>query len=139
VLPIRAGLPEPATASPITRRCPHDGAELEASGFCARGGGFPLGQPCRFACPICGGALDWSGGCDRCHGAASGHREDWSFPGDRYDCYDDKGKPIGDGVHWVKTDGPRRACSPEENRENAALLRRTLGKFGDMPDDEIPF
>lgn len=120
-------------SSSIVRHCPYDGGELMASGLCLRRGGFPLGQRCGFVCPLCRGSLDWSGGCDRCHGTTTGRREDWAFPGDRYDCYDDFGKPIGDGVHWVKTDGPRQACSVQENKAHALRITQMLGRFGARP------
>lgn len=108
--------------------CPADGATLGPDGFCPRGRGYPLGRVCHFACPICRGMLDWSGGCEQCHGSYAGGRESWTFPGDRYDCYDDNGKPIGDGRHWVKTDGPRKACTPAENMMHAREIQRILAK-----------
>jgi hypothetical protein len=110
------------------RLCPADHAVLERDGFCPTGRGYPLGMPCPFACPICRGMLDWSGGCESCHGTSTSGRESWTFPGDRYDCYDDNGQPIGDGRHWVKTDGPRAACRPEENLMHAQEIQRILGK-----------
>jgi len=38
--------------------------------------------------------------------------------------YDDDGKPIGDGQHWVRTDGPRLAITPEQEQQARALVRQ---------------
>jgi len=63
--------------------------------------------------------LDWDGGCIRCHGCTTGRREDWTFPGDKYEIQ--KG-------HWQRVaDGPRLACTPEENRAGFAKLYEILG------------
>jgi len=91
---------------------------LFASGLCSATGGYPATSSCPLACPICRGPLGWDGGCERCHGCTSGQREDWAFPGDRYEL--DKG-------HWQKVDGPRKACTPEENAAGFARLRAVLG------------
>jgi hypothetical protein len=122
-------LPEPSSGSPPVKRCRHDHAELDGDGFCPAGNGYPLGKRCPFVCPLCRLPLEWDGRCEHCHGCLTGERLDWTFPGDSYDCYDDHGKPIGDGVHWVKTDGPRTACTPTENAENAAMVQRILERM----------
>jgi len=63
--------------------------------------------------------LAWDGGCERCHGCTTGRREDWTFPGDRYEL--DKG-------HWQPVDVPRKACTPEQNAAGFAAIRAVLGK-----------
>lgn len=136
--------------------CPHDGATLTAERFCARGRGYPyltyqavvledgdaavrlLATPCPFVCPLCRKPLAWDGRCDHCHGCTTGRRDDWTFPGDRYDLFDDKGEPLADrsesgGQHWIKTQGPRAAVSPTENAENMRMLRRVLARIPDPP------
>jgi hypothetical protein len=119
-------------------RCPTDGTTLESGGFCRKGQGIPYftedeqglkRRACEFACPICRKLLDWSGACRGCHGTTTGRRKDWAFPGDRYDRFADDGLQIGDGLHWVKTDGPRMACTIGMNVENAAMLQRVAGRF----------
>jgi len=70
------------------------------------------------ACPHCRGPLDWDGGCNRCHGCTTGRKEDWTFPGDKYELQ--KG-------HWQRVEGPRRACTPEENAAGFAKLYDVLG------------
>ena len=72
---------------------------------------------CPFVCPLCRNPRMWSGGCFYCHGTSTGRREDWAFPGDRYEL---------DGGHFVKVCGPRRACSVEENAAGFAALRVIL-------------
>ncbi len=109
--------PEPERpAAPGPKRCYCGGPRL-ASGICERTGGYPATYSCHFACPICRARLDWSGGCDQCHGCTSGRREDWTFPGDRYE--------LTDG-HWHWVDGPRKACTPEENAAGFAKIRAIL-------------
>ena len=73
----------------------------------------------RFACPICSQPLEWHGGCYQCHGSRTPwDRDTWTFPGDRYERVDDD--------HWEKIDGPHPACTPAQNREAAALVKRVL-------------
>lgn len=105
----------PAKASRTSCDC---GAGLTTQGLCERFGGYPATSTCPFTCPICRGPLDWSGGCERCHGCTSGRREDWTFPGDRYAL--EKG-------HWQRVDGPRRACTREQNAKGMAEVRAILG------------
>jgi hypothetical protein len=80
---------------------------------------YPAQTPCPFACPICRAPLAWDGGCDACHGCTSGRREDWTFPGDRYE--------LDDG-YWRKVSGPRQACTPAENAAGFAAVRAILAK-----------
>ena len=94
-------------------------ARLLASGLCSATGGYPASARCPHACPICRGPLGWEGGCERCHGCTTGQREDWTFLGDRYEL--DKG-------HWQKVDGPRKACTPEQNAAGFAAIRTLLGR-----------
>lgn len=109
--------------------CPYDGGHLGDFGMCEKGKGFPLGTMCPFSCPLCRHPLEWDGRCEQCHGSyTTGDRAQWTFPGDRYDLYDDQGQPIGDGRHWVKTDGPRKACTPDENKVAALHIRRILAR-----------
>ena len=95
------------------------GSSLLASGRCSSTGGYPATATCPLACPICRGALGWDGGCQRCYGCTTGKREDWTFPGDRYEL--DKG-------HWQKVDGPRPACTPAQNAAGFAAIRVLLAK-----------
>lgn len=130
------GIERPTTAlaprSPIEiRRYCHDGGTLDIQGRCGIGDGFPVEMACPFVCPICRHALEWSGGCFGCHGSLTpDDRQTWTFPGDRYDTHDERGRPIGNGQHWVwQATGPRLACRPEQNQEAAAMLARVLGAF----------
>ena len=117
--------PSPFTSQPPAPKalthCPyHDPpCELEPREFglwCPQGQGYPLFIERHEACPVCRRNLEWDGGCRACHGAASGLRDDWCFPGQRYDRYDDTGQPRGDGQHWVKSFGaPGRACLTKED------------------------
>lgn len=118
--------PKALAARARAGRCPYDGTWRESSGFCKRGGGYPQGTPCPFACPVCRKPLDWSGGCIACHGITTGAREDWTYPGDGYYTHAVDGTPIGDGQHWVKRQGPRRACDREENRDGARAIAKIL-------------
>jgi len=68
-------------------------------------------------CTLCRGPLDWDGGCNRCHGCTSGRREDWTFPGNKYEL--DKG-------HWHRVCGPRKALTPAEVKQLMADVRRQL-------------
>jgi hypothetical protein len=112
----------PAPADPKPRRCVIDGAALEADGYCHAGAGYPVSFACPFACPLCRKPLTWDGGCEACHGTSTGRREDWAFPGDRYE--------LEDG-HWRKIlAGPRPACSPEENAQAARIM---AGLLATMP------
>lgn len=96
------------------------GARLLTSGTCAATGGYPATAACSIACPMCRGPLAWDGGCERCHGCLTGRREDWTFPGDRYEL---------EAGHWRRTEGPRRACSLEETAAGFAILRARLGRI----------
>jgi hypothetical protein len=90
-------------------------------------------EVCPFACPMCRKPLEWSGACYACHGTITGQREDWSFPGDRYEL--ERG-------HWVKVAaGPRPACSRVENRAGAGdLVRIFAAGAGVAPvEEEVPF
>lgn len=99
--------------------CPADGARLQADGWCPQGNGYLAHMACPFACPICRQLLSWDGGCEHCHGCTTGEREDWTFPGDRYEL---------DAGHWQKIlAGPRRACTREENAAGARTLAAILG------------
>jgi hypothetical protein len=69
-------------------------------------------------CPICRGSLGWDGGCRRCYGSSTpSDRTTWTFPGHRYE---------REGVHWIEVEGPRRACSPEENKAAMAVVKAVL-------------
>lgn len=115
----------PAGAPGFQGTCPHDGAALIEGGFCPQAGGYPFGPACPFACPICRGKLDWTGGCYACHGTTRFGRHTWTFPGDRYDRHDEHGEPLGDGRHWVLTvKGPRECIGAEEAQEVARLAGR---------------
>ena len=115
----RAGHVPLEPEAPRSRRLTCDcGASLLASGLCSATGGYPATSSCPLACPICRGPLAWDGGCERCHGCTTGRREDWAFPGDRYEL--DKG-------HWQRVDGPRKACTPEQNAAGFAAIRTILG------------
>lgn len=113
--------------------CPIDGGPLIMSGalkgFCVRMGGFPFTLACPFSCPLCRGKLDWTGGCQSCHGTTTGKREDWTFPGDGYYTNDVNGDPHTDGQHYVKEQETRPAASQKINAENARELARILGKY----------
>ena len=121
--------PTPAAREPLLV-CPWDGSVLKsAGGLCPKGGGYPFGMDCPFACPVCRAPLSWTGGCNACHGARTGRREDWVMPGDRYDLYDDEGRPLHDGHHWILVQrGPIRACSPDDNVDALAAVRRIMKK-----------
>jgi hypothetical protein len=109
--------------------CPLDGAILGDLGWCKKAGGYPFTLPCPFVCPICRGALGWSGECNSCHGSRTGERADWSFPGDGYYTHDAEGAPIGDGKHYVKQQGPRPAAPKAVNSQSANEIARILGKW----------
>ncbi len=114
----RCGWKAPASGKPASKMpsvCPADGARLQADGWCPTGNGYLAHMSCPFVCPICRQPLSWDGGCEHCHGCTTGAREDWTFPGDRYEL---------EAGHWRKIlAGPRRACTQEENAAGA----RTLG------------
>jgi len=121
--------------------CPYDGAVLRDDGFCPDGDGYPYGLPCPFVCPVCRQRLEWAGGCRACHGALHGSREEWKFPGDRYDLFDDAGQPLGDGQHWrLVRPGPAPAISVEENKEVLTIVQRMLarGQLGQPLPVETP-
>jgi hypothetical protein len=109
------GTQEPAAG----RACLIDGGMLDARGWCRAGDGYPIDMKCPFVCPLCRAPLSWSGGCDTCKGTGTpaAPRERWAFPGDRYEIR------LG---HYVKVDGPRRACSVEENKAGLARVRAVL-------------
>ncbi len=100
--------------------------------WCPAGEGYPLFILRQEACPVCRRNLEWDGGCFACHGAASGERADWCFPGQRYDRYDDDGQPIGDGQHWVKTYGApnRPAINKEDFTTGMAAIQRVFAAKG---------
>lgn len=117
-----------AARKPLTH-CPyHEGVSLAADGYCPVAGGYPLGVLRAESCPYCRAALEWDGGCLRCHGCGTGERRDWTFPGSRFDRFDDQGQPIGDGQHWVLTDATtdRAAVSPEDASTRMAAIQRIL-------------
>lgn len=125
------GTERPATATPkgqLPAACWFDGGRLDAQGYCPTGQGFPLGVRCPFFCPICQHRLEWSGACHACHGSmTASDSTTWSFPGARYEIYDEKGAPLSDGQHRVKVAEPnRRVCTAEENRVGFAEIRRLL-------------
>jgi len=109
---------EKPEAGALVVQCWLDRATLAPDGRCDLTGGYPVpkdGSPlkCPFSCPHCRGGLSWDGGCARCFGAPSGKREDWTFPGDRYE--------VNQG-HRVSVGGAgRRACSPDENQRSSLL------------------
>jgi len=126
-----------STSPTAPTHCPyHDPpVELERRGlglWCPAGNGYPLFVRREEACPVCRRPLEWDGGCFACHGTATGDRADWCFPGQRYDRYDDEGLPLGDGQHWVKTDGaPNRvAIDGEEFRTGRAAIERVFAAKG---------
>lgn len=122
------GSDRPGVEAPVASRkplaCPIDGALLETKpekrGFCWVGQGYPQTMPCPFACPICASPLDWDGGCQACHGAPSGRREDWSFPGVGHDLVDGHWRP--DPARPVN----RRACTDAENAAGLERVRAIL-------------
>jgi hypothetical protein len=94
--------PAPPPSPPSTTRttCPYDGAPLLASGICSETGGYPYGTRCPFACPLCRRPLAWDGQCRACRGQR--HPSDPPMaPGDQWEQYDDEGRPLGDGHHWI--------------------------------------
>lgn len=98
---------------PLT--CAVEGAALTSVGYCEAGQGYALSVACPFACPYCRQALKWTGDCSNpsCHGCASGAREDWTIPGDRYE--------LRRG-HWVMVErGPRTVCTVEQNKAATQL------------------
>ena len=121
----QCGTEQPFSAAPASRsRCPFDGQALGPNRYCARGGGYPIGSPCPFACPLCGHPLEWSGACFSCHGAPSGSREDWQYPGDRWEFDEMDGTPRGDGKHWLRiVPGPRPVASVADSK---LLMRGVL-------------
>jgi len=99
--------------------CALDGTTLER-GFCHAGGGYPVTSACPFACPLCGQRLGWDGGCEACHGCTTGRREDWTFPGHRFEL---------DAGHYVRDDSlppGRRACTPAQNAAGLAAVQLIL-------------
>lgn len=120
--------PQEQQAQPKRTHCPYDGAPLMASGMCQDTGGYPYGTPCPFVCVVCRATLEWDGGCRKCRGVQ--HRGDpIVFPGDRYDLFDDNGKPLGDGQHWMRTEqGPRKAVTYEQDAEARQLMRQFAGR-----------
>lgn len=98
-----------------------DCGALLVNGLCRTSGGYPATSACPFSCPICRQPLAWSGACERCHGCRTGDREDWAFPGQRYEL--EKG-------HWqrAETVTERAACTPEENLAGLAEVRAALAR-----------
>lgn len=109
--------PEFAPEAPPRLTC--DCGSILVDGLCRTSGGYPATMTCPFSCPICRGPLSWAGACERCHGCTSGRREDWTFPGARYEL--EKG-------HWqlVERITGRAACAPEEQLAGLAEVRATL-------------
>lgn len=110
-------------------RCVYDGTQLDASGFCLSGNGYPDTRPCPFACPLCRGDLTWSGACFRCHGTETPQVvTSWTFPGARFERDHDDGTPIGDGHHWVKIAEPNRRVplSGAQTSACAAIVGRAV-------------
>ncbi len=99
------------------------GAPLLASGRCSDTGEYPSSGRCPIVCPACRGALQWDGGCFRCHGSPETQREGWAFPGSRYGRH---------GHHMLPIDGSRRACSHEENTRAHALVQAVLSREMDV-------
>lgn len=106
----------------VERRTCACGGSLDARGFCGRGNGFPMVVRCPFVCPRCRYPLHWDGGCESCRGTSTARREDWAFPGDRYEL---------EAGHYVKVaGGPRSACS---SVENLLGLADCVAALGDAP------
>ena len=80
-----------------------------------------------YVCPLCRHPLTWEGGCESCHGTSTGRREEWTFPGDRYEL---------EAGHFVKVAGPRRAMTSAENTLGLADCIAALGDF--PPELESP-
>lgn len=119
-------LPDAPTGALVIRPCWVDGATRAPDGFCPTGNGYPVGIRCPFACSLCRHPLSWDGTCFACHGTDTGRREDWSFPGARYEL---------EASHWRKVaDGPRSACTAAENQAAARIAQsaaaRTLDPLG---------
>lgn len=54
-------------SAPTPRRCPFDGADLHANGYCPTGDGYPITlKHSPDVCPQCGAPLAWSGDCYGC-------------------------------------------------------------------------
>ena len=125
-------------------RCPIHGVPLEqgpgpagSAAWCPVEERYSTLAACPFVCPLCRHPLDWAGECNACHGSTTGERDSWTFPGDRYDRFDDQGEPLGDGLHWYLTKaGPRRAVSAATNVANMQLLRELIAKIGIAKDGE---
>jgi len=124
----RSGPPGTPEAPKIPKVCQYDKATLQADGFCPRGEGYVLTLACPFSCPICRRPLAWDGGCEACKGCVTGQREDWTFPGDRYEI---------EAGHWrLKAKGPRPACTVAENAAGFAAIRELLGR-GQASDSSL--
>lgn len=107
-----------ARALASSRICWADGGRRREDGFCEVGQGYPVGMVCPFACPVCRQRLAWDGGCPACHGSATGDREGWTFPGDRYET---------ERSHWVfEAKGPRPAVAPGRVHEFVASLAHKM-------------
>jgi hypothetical protein len=99
--------------------CETDGSVLE-NGFCHAGGGYAKHWPCPFVCSICRGPLTWNGGCHRCHGCRTGERDDWTYPGDRYEL---------DAGHWrLVAKGPFPVASQEQNKAALRVVHDVWAK-----------
>lgn len=117
----RAAAPRGKAEPEAPSRACDCGGMLDARGWCDRASGFTHLARCPYVCPLCRQPLTWEGGCGRCHGCTTGRREDWAFPGDRYE--------VTDG-HYRKVCGPRQACSPAEN---ILGLADCVAALGDAP------
>jgi hypothetical protein len=109
------------TAKPS--QCATDGALLDPNGFCHAGHGFAPSADCPFTCPFCRHPLAWSGACEACHGCTTGRRDDWTFPGQRYDFQ---------AGHWrpdPTAPAGQPACAPEDNAAAARAINRMLGRL----------
>jgi hypothetical protein len=120
-----------AVAAPAVWHCPADGAPLRENGWCTSGRGYALSAKCPFACPLCRQPLHWSGGCPHCHGCTTGDREDWTYPGDRWEV-DDESK------HWRRVlVGARPATTKAEVAQHRAENRRRLAPL--FTDERVIF
>lgn len=104
--------------------CIAHGVELRHDGWCRLGQAYATNAACPFVCPICRGPLDWTGGCVKSHGCTTGNRNDWTFPGDRYERDDDN------PGHYKLTDlkAGRPSCTPRENIAAMQIVQAVLAK-----------
>jgi hypothetical protein len=122
----KGGDPAPLGITSSTERvlCITHGVELRHDGWCPLGQAYATNAPCPFVCPVCRGPLDWVGGCVKCHGCTTGNKEDWTFPGDRYERDDDN------PGHYRLTDlkAGRPSCTPRENIAAMQIVQAVLAK-----------